>query len=185
MRDLDTRALYKISSQDLYERSLDKSSLRSPDIPGLPRSFHRSSLQDLSTRPLWEISIQELTTRSLHRTHLFSRSPDIPGPLRSPHRISLQDLFKIGTALQREQSDTHGLRRGLHESRKEMLQAERQRHSVSKMSTALQPERSDTRKVPRGLRLQTLNRHCATARLNKSQFVPQLDVNLPIRFAIF
>ena len=97
MRDLYTRALYKISSQDLYERSLYKSSLslckissqdphmrylytRSPDIPGPPRSLHRSSLQDLFTRPLWEISIQDLlisldlwdllTTRSLPKTSI-------------------------------------------------------------------------------------------------------------------
>ena len=56
-----TAALYKISSQDLHERSLYKSSLRSPGIPGLPRSLHRSSLQDLFTSPIWEISLQELS----------------------------------------------------------------------------------------------------------------------------
>ena len=50
--NLLTGALYKISSQDPYERSLYKSSLRSPDIPGPPRSLNRSSLQDLFTRPL-------------------------------------------------------------------------------------------------------------------------------------
>ena len=83
---LFTGALYRISSQDIYERSLYKSSLRSPDIPGPPRSLHSSSLQDLFTRPinerslyksalqdpftrpLWEISIQELSTRSPHKT---------------------------------------------------------------------------------------------------------------------
>ena len=53
---------------------------RSPDIPGPPRSLHRSSLQDLFTRPLWEISIQDLlisldlwdllTTRSLQKTSI-------------------------------------------------------------------------------------------------------------------
>ena len=128
---------------------------RSPDIPGPPRS--------------------ELSTRSLHKTSmrdLYTRSPDIPGPLRSSHyKISSKDLdqdptrrkyregcadeIKIGTALQRERSDTHELRRGLHEPKQKMPQAERQRHSISKMSTALQPERSDTHKVPRGLHLQT------------------------------
>ena len=56
-----TGALYKISSQDLHERSLYKSSLRSPGIPGPPRSLHRSSLQDLFTSPIWEISLQELS----------------------------------------------------------------------------------------------------------------------------
>ena len=56
-----TGALYKISSQDLHERSLYKSSLRSPGIPGPPRSLHRSSLQDLCTSPIWEISLQELS----------------------------------------------------------------------------------------------------------------------------
>ena len=103
---------------------------------------------------------------------LYTRSPDIPGPLRSSHyKISSKDLdqdptrrkyregcadkIKIGTALQRERSDTHELRRGLREPKQKMPQAERQRHSISKMSTALQPERSDTHKVPRGLHLQT------------------------------
>ena len=87
---------------------------RSPDIPGPPRSLHRSSLQDLFTRPLWEISLQELSTGSLHKTsmrdlftralykissqdphmrHLYTSSPDIPEPPRSLHRSPLQDLF--------------------------------------------------------------------------------------------
>ena len=56
-----TGALYKISSQDLHERSLYKSSQRSPGIPGPPRSLDRSSLQDLFTSPIWEISLQELS----------------------------------------------------------------------------------------------------------------------------
>ena len=56
-----TGALYKISSQDSRERSLYKSSLRSPGIPGPPRSLHRSSLQDLFTSPIWEISLQALS----------------------------------------------------------------------------------------------------------------------------
>ena len=71
--------------------------------------------------------------------HLYTRSPDIPGPLRSPHyKISSKDLdqhptrrkyregcadeIKIGTALQRERSDTHELRRGLHEPKQKMPQ---------------------------------------------------------------
>ena len=80
---LFTGALYKISSQDLYERSL-----------------YKSSLQDLFTRPLWEISIQELSTRSLHKTSmgdLFRRalckisSQDLYE--RSLYKSSRQDLF--------------------------------------------------------------------------------------------
>ena len=80
---------------------------RSPDIPGPPKSLHRSYLQDLFTRPLWEISIQELSTRSLHKTsiqelslslsarslHRTPVSPDIPGPPRSLHSSSVQDPF--------------------------------------------------------------------------------------------
>ena len=121
MRDLYTRALYKISSQD-HMRHLYT---RSPDIPGLSRSPHRSSLQDLFTRPPCEISIQDrlisldllgLFTRALYRIssqdlyerslyksslqdlltrrlwgHLYTRAPQIPGLPRSPHRSSLQD----------------------------------------------------------------------------------------------
>ena len=197
MRDLYARALYKISSQDLYERSLYKSSPQ--DLftgPPYERSLYKSSLQDLFTGPPYE-------TQEPHMRHLYyTRSPDIPGPLRSPHyKISSKDLdqdptrrkygegcadeIKIGTALQRERSDTHKLRRGLHEPKQKMPQAERQRHSISKMSTALQPERSDKHKVPRRLHLQTSNRHRATARLKKSEFRPHLDVSLPIRNAIF
>ena len=80
---LFTGALYKISSQDLYERSL-----------------YKSSLQDLFTRPLWEISIQQLSTRSPHKTSmrdLFRRalckisSQDLYE--RSLYKSSLQDLF--------------------------------------------------------------------------------------------
>ena len=172
MRDLFTRALYKISSQDLYERSLYKSSLQDL-FTGPP---YETSLYKISGYP-WtsQVSSQELSTRSLHKTSmrdLCTRSPDIPGPLRTPHyEISSKDLdqdqkrrkyregcadeIKIGTVLQRERSDTRKLRRGLQEPKQKMPQAERQRHSISKMSTALQPERSDTLKVPRGLHLQT------------------------------
>ena len=77
MRDLYTRALYEISSQDPHMRHLYT---RSPDIPGPPRSLHRSSLQDLFTKPLWEISVQDLlisldlwellTTSSLQKTSI-------------------------------------------------------------------------------------------------------------------
>ena len=146
MRDLYTRALYKISSQDPHMRHL-----------------HTRSPRGLFTGALYKISSQE---------DLYTRSPDIPGPLRCLHyKISSKDFdqpstrrkyredcaeeIKIGTALQRERSDTHKLRRGLREPKQKMPQAERQQHSVSKMSTALQPQRSDTHKVPRGLRLQT------------------------------
>ena len=107
---LFTRALYRISSQDLYERSLYKSSLqdlltrplwghlytRAPQIPGLPRSPHRSSLQDPVTSPIWNISIQDLLT-SLDLLGLFTgalykiSSQDLYE--RSLYKSSLQDLF--------------------------------------------------------------------------------------------
>ena len=107
---LFTRALYKISSQDLYERSLYKSSLqdlltrplwghlytRAPQIPGLPRSPHRSSLQDPFTSPIWNISIQDLLA-SLDLLGLFTgalykiSSQDLYE--RSLNKSSLQDLF--------------------------------------------------------------------------------------------
>ena len=93
-----TGALYKISSQDLYEGSLYKSSLqdlftgphmrhlytRIPGIPGLSRSPHRSSLQDLFTRPPCEISIQDRLI-SLDLLGLFT------GAL---YKISSQDLYE-------------------------------------------------------------------------------------------
>ena len=83
MRDLYTRALYKIFSQDPYERSL-----------------YKSSLQDLVTRPLWEISSEELSARSLHKTSmrdLYTRALDKISSQdlyeRSLQKSSLQDLF--------------------------------------------------------------------------------------------
>ena len=77
-------ALYKIPSQDLYERYL-----------------YKSSLQDLFTRPPWEISLQELSTRSLHRTpyetslNKSSQQDLFTGPPNetSLRKSSLQDLF--------------------------------------------------------------------------------------------
>ena len=63
------RALYKISSQDPHMRHLQT---RCPDIPGPPRSLHRSSLQDLFIQDLlisldlWDV----LTTRSLQETSI-------------------------------------------------------------------------------------------------------------------
>ena len=110
MRDLYTRALYKISSQDLYGRSLYKSSLqdlfkgphmrhlytRSPDIPGLSRSPHRSSLQDPFTSPIWNISIQDLLA-SLDLLGLFTgalyKISSQDRYERSLYKSSLQDLF--------------------------------------------------------------------------------------------
>ena len=82
MRDLYTRALYKVPSQDHHVWHLYT---RSPDIPGPPRSLHRSSLQDLFTRPLWEISIQELSTRSFHKTSMRDLYT------RALYKISSQD----------------------------------------------------------------------------------------------
>ena len=127
MRDLYTRALYKISSQDLYKRSLYNSSLQdlftpiwdisiqdlriSLDLLGLftgalhkissqdlyERSLYKSSLQDLFTRPLWEISSQELSTRSLHRTPIWDIS--IQDPLISLNLLGLFTgaLYKISS----------------------------------------------------------------------------------------
>ena len=94
---------------------------------------------------------------------LYTRSPDIPGPLRCPHyKISSKDLHQHPTRRvprglrgrnqnwhrATARANTHELRRGLHEPKHKMPQAERQQHSVSKISTALQPERSDMHKVP-------------------------------------
>ena len=70
--------------RDLYTRS--------PDIPGPPKSLHRSSLQDLFTRPLWEISIQDL---------LISLNSEI---------FSLQDLFKRPRSGSNTQKVPRGLR---------------------------------------------------------------------------
>ena len=57
---------------------------RSPDIPGLSRSPHRSSLQDLFTRPPCEISIQDRLI-SLDLLGLFTRAL---------YKISSQDLYE-------------------------------------------------------------------------------------------
>ena len=93
MRDLYTSALYKISSQDPHMRHLYT---RSPDIPGPPRSPHRSSLQDLFTRLPWEISIQELSKISWY-------------PWAS-EISSLQDLFKRLQSGSNTQKVPRGLR---------------------------------------------------------------------------
>ena len=126
---------------------------RSPDIPGPPRSLHRSSLQDLFTRPLWEISIQDLlisldfwdllTTRSLQKTSIRIQQAESTERVartksKSAPRYSESDPTRTNSA------------EGCASRSKKMPQAERQRHSISEMSTALQPERSDTHKVPRG-----------------------------------
>ena len=110
---LFTRALYRISSQEIYESSLYKSSLQDPFTRPLwkiskqelsTRSLHKTSMRDLFTRALYKISSQDLYERSLHKSsrqdlftgphmrHLYTRSPVIPGLSRSPHRSSLQDL---------------------------------------------------------------------------------------------
>ena len=98
---LFTGALYKISSQDLHEKSLCKSSLRSPGTPGPPKSLNRSSLQDLFTRPLWEISVQELSTRSLHKTSMRDLNTRALYKISSqdPHRRHLHTraLYKISS----------------------------------------------------------------------------------------
>ena len=94
VKDLLKGALYKFSSQDLYERSLYKTSwnpwtTQTASQELSTKSLHKPhrdiSIQDLLipldllgpftrapykifTRPLWEISSQELSTRSLHKT---------------------------------------------------------------------------------------------------------------------
>ena len=86
MRDLYTRALYKVSSQAPNETS----HARSPDIPGPPRSLHRSSLQDLFTRHLWKISIQELSKISWYPWTTEVSSQQLS--TRSLHKTSMRDL---------------------------------------------------------------------------------------------
>ena len=90
------RDLYKFSSQDLYERSLYKSSLqdlftgphmrhlytRSPDIPGPPRS----PCVELSTKSLHKNSMRDLYTRALEDLLV---SLDLLGLFTG----ALQDLF--------------------------------------------------------------------------------------------
>ena len=59
---LFTGALYKISSQDPYERSLYKSSLQ--DLftgPPYETSLYKSSLQDLFTGPPYETSLYKIS----------------------------------------------------------------------------------------------------------------------------
>ena len=117
MRNLFTRALYKISSvssQELSTKCFHKPQMRrryatSPDIPGPPRSLHRSSLQDLFTRHLRKISIQELSkiswyswtaevssqqlsTRSLHKTYIWEIFIQELST-RSLHKTSMRDLY--------------------------------------------------------------------------------------------
>ena len=94
MRDLYTRALYKIFSQG-PQMKMRHLYTRSPDIPGRPRSLHTSSLQDLFTRPL---------SGKTPMRGLYTRSPDISGPpgktsmkdlfTRAPYKISSQDLYE-------------------------------------------------------------------------------------------
>ena len=90
VKDLLKGALYKFSSQDLYERSVCKTSWN-------PWTSWVSS-QELSTRslqPPWEISTQELPTRSPHKTSMRDlykiSSQDLYE--RSLYKSSLQDLF--------------------------------------------------------------------------------------------
>ena len=114
IQDLFTRPLWEISIQELSTKRLHKPHMRrryarSPDIPGPPRSLHRSSLQDLFTRHLWKISIQELSkiswypwtaevssqqlsTRFLHKTYIWEIFIQELST-RSLHKSSLQDLF--------------------------------------------------------------------------------------------
>ena len=109
MRDPCTRALYKISSQGRYQRSLWEiaitgalhkiSSQNLYQTRPYGRSLHKiswylwTSWQELCERSLDMSSLQDLFTRPLKRSHLHTRPPEIPGPPRPPHRSSLQNLF--------------------------------------------------------------------------------------------
>ena len=162
MRHLCTRALYKISSQDPHLRHLYT---RSPDIPGPPRSLHRSSLQDLFTRPPWEISIQEL-------------SPEILGPPRSFHSSYLQDLFTrpicrdlgLFTGALYKISSQDLCERSLYKISWYPWTSE-----ISSLQDLFKTPRSgsNTQKVPRGLRGRNQNRHRATARAIRHARTPQ------------
>ena len=136
--------------------------------------------------------IQSKSTRRYNEsdsTHRHTRTNSAEGcasadPTRRKYWEGCADEIKIGTALQRERSDTREVRRGLRDPEK-MRHTERQPHSCVKMSTATQRGRCDARKLRRGLRFQTWNRHRAAARLKKSEFQPHLDVSFPIRNTIF
>ena len=176
---LFTGALYKISSQDLYERSL-----------------YKSSLQDLFTRPLWEISIQQLSTRSLHKTSmrdLFRRalckisSQDLYE--RSLYKSSLQDLFTrplwdISIQDLRISLDLLGLFTGALYKISSQDLYERSLYKISwypwtseifSLQDLFKRPRSgsNTQKVPRGLRGRNQNRHRATARAIRHARTPQ------------
>ena len=112
-----TGPLYKISSQDLYERSLHKSSLqgfftRPPCLTSLYKISCKISSRDPYQRSLWEISItgapykissQDLYEKSLHKSSLQDLFGLFTGALykissqdlyeRSLYKSSLQDLF--------------------------------------------------------------------------------------------
>ena len=87
MKCLFTRALYKISSRDLYQRSLCKISFARP--PGISARLYEGSRHQLSTRSLDKTSMRDL----------YARSPAIPGHSKSPLftrvlcNISSQDLY--------------------------------------------------------------------------------------------
>ena len=185
-----TGALYQISSQDLYQRSLCKTSeqdllisrgLLTRPVRGICKgALYKISSQDLSERSLYKISA--LFTGALYKVSsrdLLTRPPpkipmqDLYAAPRSLHRgrksftreISIQDLLKLDTTAKASWHARNPQR--VTSTEKKMLQAEPQRHSVSQMSTALQPERSNTHKVRRWF-FQTWNRHRATARRKKS-----------------
>ena len=140
---------------------------RSPDIPGPPRSPHRSSLQDLFTRPPWKIStgapykissqdlyerslykscLQDLFTGPLYETSLY-KIPWYPWTYKiswypwASEISSLQDLFK------RSRSG------------------------------------SNTQKAPRGLRGRNQNRHRATARGIRHAQTPQRVARAETKYA--
>ena len=172
-------ALYEISSRDHHMRHLYT---RSPDIPGPPKSLHRSSLQNLFTRPLWEISIQELSTRSLHKTSLrdlYTRALSLSA--RSLHRTPIWDISKQDLRIFLDLLDlfTGALYKissqDLYERSLYKISWYPGTSEISSLQDLFKRPRSEsnTQKVPRGLRGRNQNRHRATARAIRHARTPQ------------
>ena len=112
LHKLPITALYKLPirgvlAQDLLMRSLCKLSMRAP----LARS-QQISMRCLCTRSLQELSVQDLYKRSPWQD-LCASSLVRTSLSRSLHKISL--TTKMGTAPQRERSDTPKVTRRLRE----------------------------------------------------------------------
>ena len=169
---------------------------RSPDIPGPPRSLHRSSLQDLFTRPLWEVSIQDplvsldllglftgalykISSQDLYERSLYNSSLQdlFTRPLweisseelsaRSLHKTSMRDLYT--RALYKIPSQD------LHETSLYKISWYPWTSEIFSLQDLFKRPRSgsNTQKVPRGLRGRNQNRHRATARAIRHARTPQ------------